>query len=316
MQPLDDAYLSYPNRKLGMDHSRYGFASLQARSDFSWPNGAKLGICVLVTAGFYPLNQQGKPFKVQGGMTTPYPDLRHFSLREYGNRVGIYRVLDALANSSVKPGFAVSSDLIERAPLLVQNLCDLGEILGYGLNMDALHAGALDETSERAMIQTAAASLRDFSGQAVLGWMSPAKSQSENTPDLLAEQGFRYCCDWVNDELPYLQTTRTLPLIALPFSTELEDRFVLSQNLHSDASWQQQVCDAFDFLWQETEVTQQARLLTLTLHPWLIGQPHRIGALEAVLAHIEQRAESLCFMSPCEAARHPFSEQNLERANS
>jgi len=214
----------------------------------------------------------------------------------------------------VKPGFAISSDLILRAPLLVQNLSDLGEIVGYGVNMDALHAGGLDAAIERTMIQSAASQLRQFSGQAVFGWMSPAKSQSANTPDLLAEQGFRYCCDWVNDELPYLQNTHAGPLIALPFSTELEDRFVLSQNLHSDASWQQQVCDAFDFLWQETRATQQARLLTLTLHPWLIGQPHRIAALEAVLAHIERRAESLCFMSPYEAARHPFSEQNLEHA--
>jgi allantoinase len=306
MQNLDDTYLSYPNRRLGMDHSRYDFASLQSRSDFSWRNGAKLGICVLLTAGFYPLNQQGKPFKVPGGMSTPYPDLRHFSLREYGHRVGIYRVLDALARSSVKPGFAISSDLIAHAPLLVQSLSERGEILGYGVNMDALHAGSLDEASERAMIQTAAEQLRQFSNQAVLGWMSPAKSQSANTPDLLVEQGFQYCCDWVNDELPYLQQTRSGPLIALPFSTELEDRFVLQQNLHSDESWRQQVCDAFDFLWQESHDTQQARLLTLTLHPWLIGQPHRIGALEAVLAHVERRAKSLCFMQPYEAAQHAF----------
>ncbi len=310
MQPLDSSYLSYPNRQLGMDHQRYRFESLQKRSNFRWPNGAKLGVCVLVTAGFYPLNQSGKPFKVPGGMTTPYPDLRHFSLREYGNRIGIYRVLDALSKSDVKPGFAISSALIKRAPLLVDELCARGEILGYGEHMDALHYGGLAEPDERGMIARAAQDLRQFTGQAVQGWLSPAKSQSENTPDLLVEQGFKYCCDWVNDELPYLQNTRSKPLIALPFSTELEDRFVMGSNLHSEVSWREQIFDAFNFLRQECLESLQARLLTITLHPWLIGQPHRIHALEAVLAHIEKHSREICYMQPIEAALHLFPEQS------
>jgi allantoinase len=105
----------------------------------------------------------------------------------------------------------------------------------------------------------------------------------------LAEAGFAYCADWINDELPYPLKTRsqkagTTNLHALPLSTELEDRFVLMQNAHSAESWCQQVCDAFDFLVAES--VNGARLLALQVHPWLIGQPHRIGYFEQVLAHI------------------------------
>jgi allantoinase len=279
----------FPMRRRGMDHARYDYSMLQQRPTFLWPGGKRVAVWLCVPVQFFPLNQQGKPFKVPGGMTTPFPDLRHYSLRDYGNRVGIYRMLDAIAASSLDASFALNAALVARTPTLVRELAQTGEILCHGMHMDALHFGGMDEATERAQIVEPAKILRDFTGQAVSGWLSPAKSQSENTPDLLAEAGFAYCADWINDELPYPLKTRsqkagTTNLHALPLSTELEDRFVLMQNAHSAESWCQQVCDAFDFLVAES--VNGARLLALQVHPWLIGQPHRIGYFEQVLAHI------------------------------
>ena len=102
---LDKNFLEYPRRKYGMDHDRYEWSMLTDRTNVIWPEDKKLALWVNVCVQFFPLNQKGKPFIPTGGMTMPYPDLRHYSLREYGNRVGIYRFLRAFDQYSIKPTF-------------------------------------------------------------------------------------------------------------------------------------------------------------------------------------------------------------------
>ena len=286
---LDREHLEYPERSYGMDHDRYDWSLLSQRKPVTWPEGKRLALWVNVGLQFYPLDQQGKPFAVPGGMTMPYPDLRHFSLRDYGNRVGIYRFLQAFDRYSVVPTFAVNTELAERAPYLLQRILERGdEIICHGWNMDSLHYGGQPREEEAELVRRSLERLRALSGQPVRGWISPARNESEHTPELLAANGVRYFCDWVNDDMPYPFRTAHGPLTALPLSTELEDRFVVMNNFHSEQSWCEQVCDACDMLLAEAE-TQGGRLLAISLHPWLIGQPHRIGWLEAVLEHISGR---------------------------
>jgi peptidoglycan/xylan/chitin deacetylase (PgdA/CDA1 family) len=294
---LGPEYLNYPQRSYGMDHERYTWSMLADRKPVNWPGDAKLALWINVSLQFFPLNQRGVPFPPPGGMTMPYPDLRHYTLRDYGNRVGIFRVLDALESRGLRASFAVNGQLAERTPALVRELADVGEIIAHGWNMDTPHYGGLDRDSEQKQVFESLAALRSVSGQAVRGWLSPGRNESEHTPELLAEHGIEYLCDWVNDDMPYPFHTDQGPLIALPLSTELEDRFVIQNNLHSEASWQEQVCDACDLLLEEAE-TQGGRLLALSLHPWLIGQPHRIGKLEAVLDYL--LAQNVWSASPSE----------------
>ena len=251
-----------------------------------WPEGNRLALWVTVPLQHFPLNQQGKPFPPPGGMSTAYPDLRHYTLRDYGNRVGIFRCLKAFDNYGVTPTFAVSTRLGERYPYLMARINERGnEVMGHGWHMDALHYGGMDEAEEADLIKRSLDGLRQMTGQAVEGWLSPAKSQSPNTPDLLAEQGVKYFCDWINDDLPFPFHTRAGDVVAMPLSTELEDRFILQNNLHSEAQYAEQIKDAFDFLYQES-AELGGRMLALTVHPWMLGQPHRIGKLEEVLDHI------------------------------
>jgi allantoinase len=283
---LDKDYLEYPHRRYGMDHGRYDWSMLSERSPVAWPNGAKLALWINVGLQFYPLDQQGKPFAVPGGMTMPYPDLRHFSLRDYGNRVGIFRFLKAFDKYGINATFAFNTQLAERAPYLLQRIVDRGdEIICHGWNMDSLHYGGMDRDEESALIERSLERLRELSGQSVSGWISPARNESENTPELLAANGVGYFCDWVNDDMPYRFNTDKGSLIAMPLSNELEDRFVLMNNLHSEQSWLEQVCDACDYLLQEAD-TQGGRILALNIHPWMLGQPHRIGKLEEALRYI------------------------------
>jgi len=283
---LDKSYLEYPQRSHGMDHDRYDWSMLSERRPVAWPGGAKLAVWINVGLQFYPLNQQGTPFKVPGGMTMPYPDLRHYSLRDYGNRVGIYRFFKAFDQYGVKPTFAMSTRLAERTPYLLRAVVERGdEILCHGYHMDALHYGGQDGAEEAELVERSIDGLRELSGQQITGWLSPAKNESSQTPELLKANGIEYFCDWVNDDMPYRFRTDNGELIAMPLSTELEDYFVIGQNLHSESSWVEQVKDATDFLLTEAG-EQGGRILALNIHPWLLGQPHRIGHLERVLEYI------------------------------
>lgn len=286
---LDDSHLSYPLRRYGMDHDYYDWSMLAERPAVRWPGDKPLALWINISLQFYPLNQQGKPYKVPGGMTMPYPDLRHYSLRDYGNRVGIFRLLAALDKYGITPTFAVNSELALRTPYLLNLLKERGnEILCHGWNMDSLHYGGMPEAEEQALISRSMHTLRDLTGQPITGWLSPARNQSEHTLALLADQGIQYCADWVNDDMPYRYTHSKKPLWALPLSTELEDFFILGNNLHSESSYVQQIEDACDLLLQEA-TTQGGRLLALNIHPWLLGQPHRIGYLEKLLAYLSQQ---------------------------
>lgn len=284
---LDREHLEYPKRGYGMDHERYDWSLLSERKPVRWPGDARLALWVNVCVQFFPLNQKGEPFPVPGGMTMPYPDLRHFSLRDYGNRIGIFRLLNAFDKEAIKASFAINTELAERTPYLMNAIVKRGdEILCHGWNMDRLHYGGMDEQAERELVANSLVRLRALTGREVRGWLSPARNESENTPDLLAAAGVRYFCDWVNDDMPYPFRTRSGELTAMPLSSELEDRFILMNNLHSEQSWLEQVCDAADFLLAEAQASGSGRILALNIHPWLMGQPHRIGKLEAALSRI------------------------------
>ena len=305
----ENPLLHYAHRDYGMDHGRYSWSMLKDRQPIEWPGGKKVALWVNVSLQFFPLAQKDKTFPVPGGMRMPYPDLRHYSLRDYGNRVGIYRVLKALDKSGIKPTIAMNAEVARRYPALRQRIVERGdEIIAHGLHMDALHHSEIPKELEIERIQQSLSILRELTEQPIVGWLSPGKSQSFNTSDLLAENGIRYMCDWVNDALPYSFQTLSDPLVALPLSTELEDTFILMNNLHSMESYVEQVSDAMDFLVQEAN-EKGGRLLTLSLHPWLVGQPHRIKQLEALLSALGSHDDVWCANASeiIEAAGFPLS---------
>lgn len=283
---LERNHLDYPRRAYGMDHDRYEWSMLTNRPRITWPGGKTLAVWVNVSLEHFPLNPVGKPVKLPGSMTMPYPDLRHYTLRDYGNRVGIYRFLRAFRELGVQASFAVNAELAVRYPALLAALATHGgEILGHSWNMDTPHAGGLAEAEEAAVVARSLDTLRVATGQAVKGWLSPGKLQTAQTPELLKANGVDYFADWVNDELPYEFRTTHGPLWAMPLATEIEDRFVVMDNQHSEESWAEQVKDACDLLLAESR-EQGGRMLAISLHPWVMGQPHRMKHLEAALAYV------------------------------
>ncbi|TVQ37889.1 MAG: polysaccharide deacetylase [Wenzhouxiangella sp.] len=295
---LDDKFLRYDKLKPGMDHDRYDWSMLEQRPALNWPDDKPLALWINVSIEHFPLNPKGLGFKAPGNMTMPYPDLRHYSLRDYGNRVGIFRILEALERFDLTASFAINGEVARRYPYLVRRLAGRGEILAHGWNMDSVHAAGVDESTERQWINDTLAALADFCSDPIRGWLGPARSQSNRTPELLAEAGIHWCADWVNDELPYRFRTDHGPLTHLPLSLELEDRFVIGDNLHSETEYGDQLIDAADFLLAEAQALGHGRLLTMNLHPWVIGQPHRIGQLERVFAHLADRRSEMVNLGP------------------
>ncbi|GAA6184986.1 MULTISPECIES: polysaccharide deacetylase family protein [Alteromonadaceae] len=286
---LDDSYLQYPKRHYGMDHDLYDWSMLTERKPIVWPNNKKLALWVNINVQFFPLNQGANPVAVPGGMKMPYPDLRHFSLRDYGNRVGIFRIFKALDKFNIKPTIAINGAMVERAPYLMDVIKERGnEVIAHGWQMDMLHHGEVSPNDEASWVAKSVQTLRERFEQPVKGWLSPGRLQSENTPELLQQNGIDYMCDWVNDELPYAFRTETGQLSNMPLSNELDDFFILQNNLHSEDSYVEQIQDACDLLLSEAE-TQGGRLLALNIHPWMLGQPHRIACFEKVLEYISSK---------------------------
>ena len=283
---LPDDYLEYPMRRYGMDHERYEWSMLPQRQKVAWPNNARVALWVVPALEWFPLNMSGVPFKPPGAMQTAYPDFRHYTLRDYGNRVGIYRIMKALQQHGIPATVAVNAAVAVRYPALIQQCNQQGwEIMANGLDMDHLHHGGLSADEEKKWVDQTLSILRKASGQAVRGWLSPAKSESFNTPDILAAAGLDYVCDWVNDDMPYPMHTTSKTLVAMPHPIDIDDYTILVNNHHTENDFRDQLIDHFDVLYKES-ATEGGRIMPISLHPWVIGQPYRIKALEDALAHI------------------------------
>lgn len=283
---LPENYLDYPLRRYGMDHDRYDWSMLPERKAVVWPHNARVALWVVPALEWFPLNMAGVPFKPPGAMQTAYPDLRHYTLRDYGNRVGIFRIMKALEKHGIRPSVAVNAAVAVRYPSLIKECTQRGwEIMANGLDMDHLHHAGLALDDEKKLIDSTLEILRRASGQAVRGWLSPAKSESASTLDLLGAAGMDYVCDWVNDDMPYAMRTASGPIHAMPHPIDIDDHTILVQNHHTEDDFRDQLCDQFDVLYKES-ATAGGRVMAISLHPWVIGQPYRMRALEEALAHI------------------------------
>lgn len=288
---LDPAYLQYPKRRHGYDHELYDWSALHTRPPVRWPEGKSVAVWVCVSLELFPITPTDTPFRAPGHMQTAYPDYRHYTAREYGTRVGIYRLLDAFAKAGIKASFATNSAIAERYPTLIADIVREGhEIIAHSTDMNGTIATGLPEEEERALITASFDTLARATGTRPKGWLSIARSQSWATPDLLKEAGALYCCDWVNDELPYRFRNG---LINFPLNHELSDRQIITVQQQSVDSYAQSMTDAFDWLAGEAQ-RFGGRMLPLHITPYIMALPYRIDAFERLLKSLAGRPEAWC----------------------
>ena len=288
MSTLPDSYTRYPRRREGYDHDLYPWSALHQRPPVKWPGGS-VAVWLCVSLEWFPI-VPGGPFKAPGHMQTAYPDFRHYTARDYGNRVGVWRMLDAFAKAGVKASFATNAAVAERYPELIAAVQAGGhEIIAHSTDMNGTIDSSLCEEAERALIGNAMARIEAATGVRPKGWLSIARQQSWHTLDILKDEGLTFCCDWVNDELPYRFANG---LIDLPLNHELSDRQIITVQQKSAESWAESMHDAFDWLAREAAAAGAARMLPIHLTPYIMGLPYRIGALEGLLTSLAAREEA------------------------
>lgn len=285
---LPETYIHYPNRREGYDHDLYPWSNMHERAPVTWPKGS-VAVWLCVSLEWFPITPGG-PLKAPGHMVTPYPDYRHYTARDYGNRVGVWRMLDALTEAGVTASFATNAAVAERYPELIEAVRGADhEIIAHSTDMNGTIDASLGEEAERALIGDAMARLEAATGSRPTGWLSIARQQSFHTLDILKDEGLTYCADWVNDELPYRFMNG---LIDLPLNHELSDRQIITVQQQSADSWAQSMRDAFDWLAGEAAREGAGRMLPIHLTPYIMGLPYRIGALESLLADLVARDEA------------------------
>ena len=290
MKGLPEDYLQYPIRRRGMDHDIYPFRALPAAKPVSWPKGARVAVCIAVHMGHFPMDMPLKPFIAPGGMERPYPSYWDYTLRDYGNRIGVYRLIKSLTARSLPATALLSAVLAHRYPVLMDDLAAANwEIACAGFDMGRLHHSGVPLDEERATVQEASGILRARFGAAVRGWHSPAHSESSHTLSLVAEAGYSFTTGWANDDMPYVMTTDTGKLISMPLSQDLSDQRMLHQQHLSAEDFNNAILTAHETLDWEAEVTGSGRLLVVPVTPWLMGVPHRIRAFNAMLDGILAR---------------------------
>ena len=289
---LDPTYLEYPRRKRGMDHDLYPWSNMFDRPPVQWPGGKRVAVAVVISCEYFPLTPSDTPFRAPGHMQTAFPDYRHYTARDYGSRLGVPRLIEALAKAGVRASFAMNSRWAERYPDMTAQIVAAGhEIIAHSTDMNGTIATGLPEEAERALIAASLDGLEAATGTRPSAWLSIARSQSFNTPRLLAEAGVRTCLDWVNDELPYRMQTPAGGLINLPLNHELSDRQVIGTCQQSAASYAEQLRDAYDWLSAESQ-TSGGRMLPVHLTPYISALPYRIDAIDALFADLAARPES------------------------
>ena len=264
---------------------------MPGRSALRWPDGRPLALAFVVSAEYYELDPPADaclPRNVPGGFgRAPYPDFRAYSYREYGNRVGVFRVIDAFDKAGLRATLAVDAMTAQTRRIIVDECVARNwEVAAHGVAATRTISSRLSRDEEAAMIARSVGAVRDACGRAPLGWHGTEYGQSRITPELLCAHGIGYQLDSPDDEQPCELRTAAGPLVSLPMSIDLDDVFSYWHRKVPMHKWCRAIVAAAATL--SGEDRPSGRVLIVNLHPWLIGQASRIGWLEEVLAGLRE----------------------------
>jgi peptidoglycan/xylan/chitin deacetylase (PgdA/CDA1 family) len=262
-------------------HHRYAYSPLPQRPDFDWPEGRRLAVYLGMNLECFGFGEGLGAELAPGG---PQPDVLNYAWRDYGNRVGAWRMLELFDRLELPATVLVNSYLYEEAPGLVEAFRARGdEIAGHG-RTNAERQGVLDEDAEKALIRAATSTLIHHEKAKPKGWLGPWISQSHRTPDLLQEAGYEYLLDWCHDDQPTWMKTRKGRILSVPYPQELNDIPQIVGRKREGSEFADMIIDAFDVMLEES--ARRPLVMGIALHGYLMGHPHRLKHLDRALRHI------------------------------
>lgn len=264
-------------------HNRYDYSALPERKDYSWPGGKRLAVCLTTNIEVYAYRKGTGWDPAKKGEPQQQ---RNYSWRDYGNRIGIWRFFEMFEQFNLPAAHNINSLLYTYHPQITDKIRARGdEVIGHG-RTNAERQGDLWELDEARLIDDVTKEITLREGKPPRGWMGPAASESNVTIDLLKEAGYKYVLDWPADDQPFWLSTRAGPILSVPYPAELNDSAVIVHREGTANDFADMIVAGFD------EMAEQARahplVMTISLHPFMMGQPFRLPALRKALAHCVQ----------------------------
>ena len=269
-----------------MKPSPYGpfeYSPIIKRSPLKWPNGAKIALWVIPNVEIFHLDvpMPGDANERPKGAT---PMVREWAQRDFGNRIGIWRIMEVLQRHGVRGTVALNSDVCHHMPVIVEECLKLDwELMGH-CRTNTQRVNEVPPETEEAMVTEVFDTVERFSGKRPVGWLGAGLQETWNTLDYLLDNGCRYVSDWVNDEQPYLMNVDGRQLVSVPYSYDLNDAPQIWKARKPIPEFERMIRDAFDVLYRDSETS--GRVIALALHPFMIGQASQIGVLDRALDYI------------------------------
>lgn len=281
------------------DPQLYGYLPYKGRPKITWPNGARIAVWIAPNIEFYefepPTNPQRKPWP------RPLPDVLAYSHRDYGNRVGWWRMMEAMDAAGMRGSVSLNVAMCEHHPEIIKACADRGwEFFSHGI-YNTRYTYGMSPDQERAIIRDSIDTIAKWTGQRMDGWLAPALSNNAWTMDLLAEAGVLYTCDLFHDDQPTPINVKSGRLISVPYSLEMNDTIVYNTNLYTPRHYGTVIKRQFDQLYKEGSTS--GTVMCIPLHPYLVGQPHRIEAFAEALQYIAGH-DGVWLATGREIARH------------
>lgn len=284
-----------------MKPSHYGpfpYSPIIRRPRLEWPNGARLAFWIVPNIEFFSL--ETRPVSLGPGKI---PDIPTWAVRDYGNRIGVFRLMEVLDRYKIRATVALNSDICVHHPEIIEEGNKRNwEWMGHN-ETNSRWLNGVPAEEEPKLIGNTLDTIQRVSGRRPTGWLSAGLQQTWNTLDHLADAGCEYVADWgANDDQPYTMTVSgNRTLVSVPYSYAVNDKQALEADKLTTAAFQDMICRQFDTLYREGEHT--GRVMHIAVHPYLIGLPYRIGALDGALDYI-CRHEGVWLATGSEIARH------------
>jgi allantoinase len=262
-------------------HSRYDYLPITQRVDFKWPNAKRLAFYIGTNVETFAFNAgMGADPGMHGGPQTH----RNYAWRDYGNRVGIWRLFDLFEEFGLSTSCLINSLVYDRHPEIPARMRERGyDVVAHGRTNSESQRG-MWEVDEKRLIDDATHTIMKHEGAPPQGWLGGSVAETGVTLDLLKEAGYRYVLDWPCDDQPIWMKTRSGPLLSVPYPMELNDMGAIVQRQHTAREFCDMIVDQFDDMVRRCE--DQSLVFAISLHPFIIGQPFRLTALRKALKHI------------------------------
>jgi len=281
------------------DHGRFPYSAIGDRQDFTWPGNKRLAVYVGLNLEHFAFGTGLGGELAPGG---PAPDVLNYAWREYGNRVGVWRMLDDFNALSMPVSLLVNSTIYDHCPEVVTAFRQRGdEIVAHGRS-NAERQNTLSEAEESALILEVTDAILANEGSRPQGWLGPWIAESPVTPDLLAEAGYSYLLDWCHDDQPVWFDTRKGRILSMPYPQEVNDIPAIMVRRASAAEFADMIIDQFDEMREQS--ARQPLVMGIALHAYIVGQPFRLRELRRALAHIARHADDVWLTTSGAIAGH------------